>query len=82
MPYLTQDFPYLRLDPVILIAWDISFELAATPQGFMAHGQRMEFEDVEPLDLRVVGLVAVSRAGGRNRKGAGLSIWKRRFFAN
>ncbi|WP_193336084.1 5-formyltetrahydrofolate cyclo-ligase [Devosia beringensis] len=73
VPYLTKDFPYLRLDPQVLLARDISFELAATAQGFMAHGQRMEFADVEPLDFCVVGSVAVSRAGGRTGKGAGFA---------
>ena len=73
VPYLTKDFPYLRLDPQALLARDISFELAATAQGFMAHGQRMEFAEVEPLDFCVVGSVAVSRAGGRTGKGAGFA---------
>jgi 5-formyltetrahydrofolate cyclo-ligase len=73
VPYLTRDFPYLRLDPDALLANDISFELAATPQGFMQHGERLEFEDVAPLDFCVVGSVAVSRAGGRTGKGAGFA---------
>jgi len=73
VPYLTKDFPYLRLDPKKLVAADISFELAATPQGFMTHGERLEFEDVAPLDFCVVGSVAVSRAGGRTGKGAGFA---------
>jgi 5-formyltetrahydrofolate cyclo-ligase len=73
VPYLTKDFPYLRLDPDVLTAKDISFELAATPQGFMAHGDRLEFAEVDPLDFCVVGSVAVSRAGGRTGKGAGFA---------
>ena len=73
VPYLTMDYPYLRLDPADLANKAISFELAATPQGFLEHGQRMEFEDVEPLDFCVVGSVAVSRAGGRTGKGAGFA---------
>lgn len=73
VPYLTREFPYLRLDPEKLGAAEVSFELAATPQGFMTHGERMEFEDVEPLDFCVVGSVAVSRAGGRTGKGAGFA---------
>ena len=73
VPYLTKDFPYLRLDPEKLIAAEISFELAATPQGFMTYGERLEFEDVAPLDFCVVGSVAVSRAGGRTGKGAGFA---------
>lgn len=73
VPYLTKEFPYLRLDPELLDAKGISFELAATPQGFMEHGGRVEFEDVEPLDFCVVGSVAVGRAGGRTGKGAGFA---------
>jgi 5-formyltetrahydrofolate cyclo-ligase len=73
VPYLTQEFPYLRLDPARLDDIGISYELAATPQGFMQHGQRVEFENIEPLDFCVVGSVAVSRVGGRTGKGAGFA---------
>ena len=73
VPYLTREFPYLRLDPKALTAKGISFELAATAQGFMEHGERIEFEDIEPLDFCVVGSVAVGRAGGRTGKGAGFA---------
>lgn len=73
VPYLTKDFPYLRLDPDKLNEAGISFELAATPQGFMEHGARIEFEEIEALDFCVVGSVAVSRAGGRTGKGAGFA---------
>lgn len=67
VPYLTQDFPYLRLDPHELAAKGISFELAATSQGFVEHGQRIGFDGVVEghLDFCVVGSVAVSRQGGR-----------------
>lgn len=73
VPYLTKDFPYLRLDPKALAEKGISFELAATAQGFMDHGERIEFEAVEPLDFCVVGSVAVGRAGARTGKGAGFA---------
>lgn len=73
VPYLTAAFPYLRLDPARLTEDGISFELAATPQGFLQHGQRVEFEEIAPLDFCVVGSVAVSRAGGRTGKGAGFA---------
>ena len=73
VPYLTKDFPYLRLDPKKLTEKGISFELAAVSQGFVEYGERIEFEDVEPLDFCVVGSVAVSRAGGRTGKGAGFA---------
>lgn len=73
VPYLTRDFPYLRLDPKRLTEKGISFELAAVSEGFVEHGERIGFEDVEPLDFCVVGSVAVSRAGGRTGKGAGFA---------
>lgn len=73
VPYLTRDFPYLRLDPEKLIDMGISFEMAATAQGFMEHGKRVEFEEVETLDFCVVGSVAVGRGGGRTGKGAGFA---------
>lgn len=73
VPYLTKDFPYLRLDPRHLIENEISFELAATSQGFLEYGAAIGFEDVEPLDFCVVGSVAVSRKGGRTGKGAGFA---------
>jgi 5-formyltetrahydrofolate cyclo-ligase len=73
VPYLTRDFPYLRLDPVILTANGISYELAATSQGFVEHGEKIRFEDIGPVDFCVVGSVAVSRAGGRTGKGAGFA---------
>ncbi|MCB1332614.1 MAG: 5-formyltetrahydrofolate cyclo-ligase [Roseivivax sp.] len=73
VPYLTREFPYLRIDPQALIAKGVSFELAATSEGYLMHGERIGFEDVEPLDFCVVGSVAVSRAGGRTGKGAGFA---------
>lgn len=73
VPYLTRDFPYLRIDPAKLAAKGISFELAATSEGYMAHGERIGFEDVEPIDFAVVGSVAVSRSGARTGKGAGFA---------
>lgn len=73
VPYLTREFPYLRLDPRRLEKKGVSFELAATAQGFLEHGDRIEFEDVERLDFCVVGSVAVGRCGGRTGKGAGFA---------
>jgi 5-formyltetrahydrofolate cyclo-ligase len=73
VPYLTREFPYLRLDPRRLQEDGVSFELAATAQGFMEHGERIGFEDVAPLDFAVVGSVAVTRIGGRTGKGAGFA---------
>lgn len=73
VPYLTRDFPYLRIDPAVLVAKGVSFELAATSEGYMQHGERIGFEEVAPLDFCVVGSVAVGRGGGRTGKGAGFA---------
>ena len=73
VPYLTKDFPYLRIDPKKMVEKGISFELAATSQGFVEHGEHIGFEQVKRLDFCVVGSVAVSRAGGRTGKGAGFA---------
>lgn len=73
VPYLTEGFPYLRIDPERIRANGVSFELAATSEGYMTHGERIGFEEVEPLDFCVVGSVAVARSGGRTGKGAGFA---------
>lgn len=73
VPYLTREFPYLRIDPKVLEKKGVSFELAATAEGYQMHGERIEFEDVEPLDFCVVGSVAVGREGGRTGKGGGFA---------
>lgn len=73
VPYLTEGFPYLRIDPAKIAAKGVSFELAATSEGYMMHGERIGFEEVEPLDFCVVGSVAVNREGGRTGKGAGFA---------
>jgi 5-formyltetrahydrofolate cyclo-ligase len=73
VPYLTKSFPYLRIDPKRMTEKGISFELAATSQGFVEYGEAIEFEQIEPLDFCVVGSVAVGRHGGRTGKGAGFA---------
>lgn len=73
VPELLKPFPFVRLDPEKLAGKGIQFELAATSQGFVEHGDPVEFEDMEPLDFVVVGCVAVSRAGARTGKGGGFA---------
>jgi 5-formyltetrahydrofolate cyclo-ligase len=73
VPYLTEGFPYLRIDPEKLVARGVDFETAATAQGFKAHGEPIGFEDMPKLDFCVVGCVAVTRRGGRTGKGAGFA---------
>lgn len=73
VPELTKGFPFVRLDPTELQAKGIEFETAATAQGFLASGQPVMFEDMETLDLVVVGCVAVTRSGARTGKGGGFA---------
>ena len=73
VPELTEGFPFVRLDPEKLTAGGVDFELAATSQGFLAHGEPVSLEDMEMLDFIVVGCVAVTAAGGRTGKGGGFA---------
>ncbi|MBD8875822.1 5-formyltetrahydrofolate cyclo-ligase [Roseibium polysiphoniae] len=73
VPELLKPYPFVRLDPEALEKAGIQFELAATSQGFVEHGEPVEFIDMEPLDFVVVGCVAVSRNGGRTGKGGGFA---------
>jgi 5-formyltetrahydrofolate cyclo-ligase len=73
VPELTRAFPFVRLDPAELREKGVEFETAAVAQGFLAHGEPVEFEDMEALDLVVVGCVAVTRKGGRTGKGGGFA---------
>jgi 5-formyltetrahydrofolate cyclo-ligase len=73
VPELATGIPFVRLDPARLRAKGISFELAATSQGFVDHGDPVHFEDLPYLPFCVVGCVAVTRSGGRTGKGAGFA---------
>ncbi len=73
MPELTKHRPYVRIDPSLLTASRITFDLAATHEGYMRHGERIDFEDVPELDLCVFGSVAVTRSGARTGKGGGFA---------
>lgn len=73
VPELVKGFPFVLLDPVALKENDISFELAATSQGAVAYGKPVNFEDMLPMDVIVVGCVAVTALGGRTGKGGGFA---------
>lgn len=73
VPELVKDFPFLELDPTELRQRGIPFEVAATSDGAMAHGRKVNFQDMQPFDLVVVGCVAVTRNGGRTGKGGGFA---------
>ncbi len=80
VPYLTESFPYLKIDPERLAAAGVDFETAATAQGFMAHGEPIRFQEMPKLDFCVVGCVAVTRGGGRTGKGAGFADLEQGIF--
>ena len=73
VPALEREFPFYRLDPARLAAAGVEFELAATSQGAELHGEKVGFEQMMPIDICVVGCVAVTPAGGRTGKGAGFA---------
>ncbi len=73
VPYLSDALPYVLLDPDDLRARGIPFAEVADAEGFLAHGRLVRFEEMEPLDVCVVGCVAVTRAGGRTGKGGGFA---------
>ena len=73
VPELVQQNPYMRIDPAALEAKGITFELAATHQGYMLHGERIEFDEVPVLDFAICGSVAATRSGSRIGKGGGFA---------
>ena len=73
VPELVQDTPFVLLDPEVLAHNGVAFEEVENASGFLQHGLRVEFRDIEPIDFFVVGCVAVTRAGGRTGKGAGFA---------
>lgn len=73
VPELVADYPFVELDPERLRAQGIAFEEVMHSPGALRHGRPLQFEDMEPMDVLVVGCVAVTRAGGRTGKGAGFA---------
>lgn len=73
IPELAQDYPFVLLDPEDLNRRGIPFETVAPIEGAVEHGIKVRFEEMKPLDIVVVGCVAVTRAGGRTGKGGGFA---------
>jgi 5-formyltetrahydrofolate cyclo-ligase len=70
MPRLRDERPFLRLDPDRL---DVNPRAAASIKGSAQHGVPTAVEDLAPVDLVVVGCVAVDRTGARLGKGGGFA---------
>jgi 5-formyltetrahydrofolate cyclo-ligase len=73
VPELVADFPFVLLDPEVLARHGIPFEEVAASEGAVRHGQPVQFQEMRPMDLIVVGCVAVTRNGGRIGKGGGFA---------
>ena len=73
VPELVKDFPFLLLDPTELKAKGVSFAEAAVAEGALRYGKRVQFQEMLPMDVIVVGSVAVSRDGARIGKGGGFA---------
>lgn len=73
VPRLTEKRCFVELTAPDIQRRGISLERVAAWQGAMEHGRLVSLEEMEPIDLVLVGCVAVSRGGGRIGKGAGFA---------
>jgi 5-formyltetrahydrofolate cyclo-ligase len=73
VPRLTQRRCFVALTATELRQRGVALGVAALHRGAMQHGHLMALDEMVPIDLVVVGCVAVSRDGGRTGKGAGFA---------
>lgn len=73
VPRLARKQCFVELTAEALQAKDIPLKAAANMQGAMDYGRLVTFEEMQPIDLVVVGCVAVAKNGGRTGKGAGFA---------
>jgi 5-formyltetrahydrofolate cyclo-ligase len=73
VPRLIEERCFVELTAAELRQRGIALEVAATSRGAMQHGRLVALDAMSPIDLVVVGCVAVSRDGGRTGKGAGFA---------
>ena len=73
VPELLADFPFIKLDPSSLEKRGIDFSSVQYSEDFVRLGDPIEFEEMEVIDVVVVGCVAVTRSGGRTGKGGGFA---------
>jgi 5-formyltetrahydrofolate cyclo-ligase len=70
VPRLAQPEPFLAVDAALL---EVSPRAATSIKGAAAHGRPVAIEGLSPVDLVVVGCVAVDRSGARLGKGGGFA---------
>jgi 5-formyltetrahydrofolate cyclo-ligase len=73
VPRLTAERCFVALVATDLQRRGVTLEIAATSRGAMQHGRMVALDEMSPIDLVVVGCVAVTRDGGRTGKGAGFA---------
>jgi 5-formyltetrahydrofolate cyclo-ligase len=73
VPKLTATHCFVALTGETLDQKGISLDQGATKEQILAHGTPVRFADMDPIDLAVVGCVAVTPNGGRTGKGAGFA---------
>ena len=70
VPRLRDERPFLRLDPDLL---EVRPRAASSIKGSSEHGVPTAVDELVPVDLVVVGCVAVDRSGARVGKGGGFA---------
>ena len=73
VPRLAREQCFVALHRDRPTAKGIPLSTAANMRDALIHGQFVAFEDMQPIDLVVVGCVAVTATGGRTGKGAGFA---------
>lgn len=73
VPRLARKKCFVALHRDHLAAQEISLEKAANMRDALIHGSLVSFDVMQPIDLVVVGCVAVAATGGRTGKGAGFA---------
>ncbi|MEG4148422.1 5-formyltetrahydrofolate cyclo-ligase [Microcoleus sp. Pol12B5] len=73
VPRLTDDRCFVELTAEDLQKQNISIAESAIARKALSYGKLVSFAEMEPIDLVIVGCVAVARNGGRTGKGAGFA---------
>ncbi len=73
VPRLTSQDCFVELLAADLQKQGVDLTQAATARHALTVGKRVSFSEMQPIDLVLVGCVAVSLAGGRTGKGAGFA---------
>lgn len=73
VPRLTNRRCFVQLTAAVLQADGIDLAAAAIARNALKYGKFVSFVEMEPIDLVMVGCVAVAKSGGRTGKGAGFA---------